>query len=137
MLQRMDDFRVKGRAISAILDDVNQIMKERGIEAEDYGFSSSVDHDGLNDRIWPSSKTTNLRWVACFPVQGGSEGCYVHIELIFQHMHGKPLPKQGERRLIGLAKCYSWQNALAMTNVAAEIFEGNDAFKRRDDVWGP
>jgi hypothetical protein len=132
----MDRFRVKGRAINDIMRDVNAIMEERGIQAEESDFSSFSDLGPLDQRIWPSVETAKqtgnwLRWIACFPVQGNSEGIYVHIELIFQ----SSAKGTSERRLIGTAKCYTWENALAMANCAAEIFEGNDAYKRRDDVW--
>lgn len=115
-------FTLEGRSVGDILKDVNAAMQAAGIEAEEYDFSDMTRYLDAANRGWP----TIPAWVACFPVCGTNEGFYVHIELIFR----QEIPNL-QRRLIGLAKCSTWENALQMAAFAATIFEGKNSWKYR------
>ena len=115
-------FTLEGRNLGDILRDVNAAMKAAGIEADEYNFSDMTLYFDPADRIWP----TIPAWVACYPVRGDNEGFYVHITLIFRFSRPDPAV-----RMIGLAKCYTWENAQQMAAFAATIFEGKDSWKYR------
>lgn len=115
---------LKGRPIKDILEEVNAVLKDRNIEEEETYFSEA-DWNLPDDRkVWPG----DWRWVSCFPVRGTSEGYYIHIEIIHQDPADRPTSDY-RRRLIGMAKCWRWETALAMAAVAAELFEGPQSWK--------
>lgn len=115
-------FRLDGRRIIDILADVNAAMKAAGIEAEEYGFNDMTGRQPSDEQLWPAKPT----WIGCYPVRGDNEGYYVHITLVFRGDQTGP-----SARMIGLAKTYSWRNALELAAFAAGIFEGQDSWKYR------
>jgi hypothetical protein len=58
------------------------------------------------------------RWAAVYAVTGGSEGHYVHVELIYQHdEHGHWLPAN-EHRPIGIVKVFGgWEAAAELAGI--------------------
>src|SRR6185295_2830127 len=61
-----------GRPMREVIEDLNTCLKAAGCEPEEYNFSMSF---CAETPVWPS----DYRWIACFPVTGGSEGYYVHL----------------------------------------------------------
>lgn len=73
---------------------------------------------------WPAS-----RWVACFPVEGGSEGHYVHVEAI--GLFDRQQLKKGlwhqtdERELLLVGKTFmGLEHAIQIANVLTRAFYG-------------
>lgn len=132
----MDNFKVKGRKIADIVWDVNEILKEFGVQEEEGLFHDSTRHDRLAPKAWPDVVADKLRWVACYPVRGSNEGLYVHIDLIFQPNPYEKIEPNRRLLMIATAKCYSWAWATNVAGIVSRIFEGEDSWKRRDDIWG-
>jgi hypothetical protein len=63
------------------------------------------------------------RWVAVWPVTGGSEGVYVHVDLIGDRessLHGgDDAPRHG----LCFAKTWTWDNAWLIAHRLVELFE--------------
>lgn len=109
--RRMIRWRQSGRPMYDIVKDLNERMKALGIEPQEGGFSfwqydwyTPEEHQMLErnnmgvdawrmtgadwDRLFKVERTRPLpldyRWVAVYPVTGGSEGYYLHVDLIWQ-----------------------------------------------------
>ncbi|HQA79233.1 MAG TPA: hypothetical protein PLG17_09525 [Thermodesulfobacteriota bacterium] len=61
---------------------------------------------------WP----VDFRHMACFAEPGSSEGYYVHVEAI---------TREGTRSLLFVGKCWSMDDALAISNVLTRLIYGN------------
>ncbi|MEA1050511.1 hypothetical protein U5801_11915 [Lamprobacter modestohalophilus] len=87
------------------------------LEELDYFSIASLDARG--DKPWPRA-----RWVACFPVVGGSEGHYIHVEAIA--LMGDPGQTQtGERQLVLIGKTFlGLEHALAVSGTLTRAFHG-------------
>jgi hypothetical protein len=96
------------RPIRDVIRDLNARLKsEIEQSGEDgFGWPYYLDPDQqIMPRAW--------RWIACYAVKGGSEGYWVHIDLIMA---------DGDiRQNIGLTKVWSWTAALALSNAATRI----------------
>jgi len=112
---------VSGRRVSEVLREVNTAIEAAGIEFGEYGFSDMTAYSSVPD--FP----TNVRWVACFPVVGGSEGYYVHIEIIWQacdsDIEFNPRSREYARRLVGLAKTWTAESATEIANAAWRMLD--------------
>jgi len=89
--------------------------KLRGVlQAEDLideYFSVSIDRDQPFFKL-----AENYRWIACYAVTGGSEGHYVHIDLIHgydQDWSGKALHLITGKTFLGLAHAQKIANRCA------------------------
>ena len=93
---------VTPRKLEDICRDINKALAEMGIEPDEYGFDSSRERD-----------TFPLRyvWIAVYYVTGGSEGWYVHIDVLDKGA------KEGIRKSIATAKV--WSRELAEQIVVA------------------
>ena len=106
------------RSVKEVIDDVNAMIKASGLmpDGEEFGCSS---YPQPETRMWPmADENTLTRWVACFPVRGGSEAYWVHIHQIIEHRH----TMQREAPLMALEKVWEWETATKMASIAAEIF---------------
>jgi hypothetical protein len=109
MLERM-------KTIGEVYDELEQILKEQGIygEMDYFGISS-----GWNGRKQEARKQDfpNYRWIACFAVEGGSEGHYIHVEIISAE-GGK-----WKREIIFLGKTFcGLEHALKVSNICTQAF---------------
>lgn len=100
--------RLEGRLLKDIAKDIKDILHQEGLLDEYFGVAPSISMSPENNtRLWPE----RYQWVSVFPVQGSSEGRYVHVEII------TPSPnhsKDGPRELIFLGKTFhgfdhSWE----------------------------
>lgn len=107
--QRQRHWKQTGRPMYDIVRDLNDRMKDLGMEPQEYGFSFSeyewrtpeemqadsrrrmLGHEQRSEAFAAQRKLEqsrpiplDYRWVSCYPVTGGSEGYYMHIDLIFQ-----------------------------------------------------
>ena len=103
--------RVQDRSFSAIMEDVNRMIRLSGLIPDTDTFDTPWDQ---HSRPWPP-----CRWVACFPVRGGSEGFYVHIHPMIEVQNTNDI----DAPLAGLAKVWSWEEATKLAAIAAEIFD--------------
>lgn len=75
----------------------------------------AMDYFSLSDGTPAAAKLipVDFRWVACYPVTGGSEGHYIHVDLIL---------KDGTTRLpLFLGKTFlGWAKACEIANFCAE-----------------
>ncbi len=109
--------RVKDRPFSAVMEDVNRMIRLSGLLPDTDTFDPPGGH---HSRIWPTTNPEAIcRWVACFPVRGGSEAFYVHIHPMIQVLNADHI----DAPLAGLAKVWSWEEATKLAAIAAEIFD--------------
>jgi hypothetical protein len=93
-----------GRKVFDVLAELNELLEIYGAQPDEYGVWC-----GGDIVTWPEG-----RWIACYAVRGGSEGWYVHIDVITQDR---------ERLPIGLAKCWSKELAWKVATKAAELLD--------------
>jgi hypothetical protein len=106
---------VEGRPAGAVIAELNARMAEAGIEFGEYEFGDMTRYDDQDDKV-----CNDYRWIACFPVRGSNEGYYVHVELL-AHRKGRTNPDT--RRLIGLAKTWTWESACEIANAAGAFLD--------------
>ena len=95
------------RRVSEILGELNARLDAEGMRPEEYGFGLSASREIENGGEWP----LHYAWVACYAVTGGSEGHYIHIDVI---------TRDDTRRLITLGKTFEGMDrALAIANACA------------------
>lgn len=74
---------LEGRTIRDVYNDVCEgLGKTRYSTAGMDYFSMDM---GTEDQPFPD----NYHWIACFPVTGGSEGHYIHVDMICSDMNGE------------------------------------------------
>ena len=92
----------RGRSFPSIVKDLNAALRKMPWPTDqdgggDYGgFSFCRDHgaeNGGHENAWP----TEWQWISVFAVTGGSEGHYVHVEIIHRN---------GARQLVFLFKTF-------------------------------
>lgn len=96
-----------GRTFRDVISDLNTRLQ---IEIE----QSGEDGFGWNHYLPAAQQVMpqRWRWLACYAVKGGSEGYWVHLDLILVD----------DRRInIGMTKVWSWAAALALSNAATRI----------------
>lgn len=96
----------RGRPIADIFRELETRLKDENLIDDYFDDTSRLFHDrGGPD--WP----TSWRWIACFAVTGGSEGHYVHVEVI----------QGGTRRLMFTGKTFAgMEHAYKMARRCAE-----------------
>jgi len=70
--------RVGTRSLSDILEDLIKKLREDYKELDYFGFSSAIERKDREQVTWPEK----WRWIACYAVTGGSEGHYIHVEVV-------------------------------------------------------
>jgi hypothetical protein len=96
------------RPVKDVLRDLNYLLAKEDLLPEEGGFSDHSDWDKEVPAIWPE-----LYRLACFPVRGGSEGHYVHIELII------PTNESGKREAVCISFAKAFQGMEFAGRVAA------------------
>ena len=77
--------REAGRlAIDEVCNILNQKLKELDIAPDEYGFDLWSDYKDNSDK---GKEFPAWHWILCYPVTGGSEGHYMHIDVITQNDH--------------------------------------------------
>ena len=110
-----------GRPIKEIMAELNAAIEARGIEFGESGFRS-YDYLEGHPKVWPEHEY--CRWVACYPVIGGSEGYYVHIDLINQKKARAQIGMfENVSCLLATAKTWTWESACAIANTAAWLLD--------------
>ena len=97
-----------GRSFRDVIADLSARLKDEIDQSgeDGFGWPHYLPHD---QQVMPH------RWacIACYAVRGGSEGYWVHIDLILA---------DGRRQMnIGMTKVWSWHAALALANAATRI----------------
>lgn len=97
-----------GRSFREIITDLNARLKTEIEQSGEDGF-------GWPHYLPPGQQTMPQQWswIACYAVRGGSEGYWVHIDLI--------LADRRQRMNVGMTKVWSWNAALALANAATRI----------------
>jgi len=113
----------RGRQIKEIGHELNEhtrkllkIMFERNLIDED----AQGHFDGWTDVMaWNKDNQpfpVSYQWITCFSVPGGSEGDYVHVEVIDRNSH---------RELMFLEKTFGgMEHGLMLANIATVLFNG-------------
>ncbi len=81
------------QTIPATLTSVAKYLNNGLGDLVDEYFSDVTQHEDGAPRMWPTEYT----WLACYPVTGGSEGHYVHVDVIY---------RDNSRRLLFLVKTF-------------------------------
>lgn len=97
------------RLVGDVLRDLNACLKADGVEFGENDFTDMTASFSADGRQMP-----NCRWLVCFPVRGGNEGWYIHVEAIIDRPD-----RSRVNRLLGLAKTWSVESAWAITQAAA------------------
>ena len=95
------------RKTAEILAELNARLDAEGLRPEEYGFSLSASREIENGTMWP----LKYAWVACYAVTGGSEGHYIHIDVI---------TRDDKRILMSLGKTFEgMERALEIANACS------------------
>ncbi|PLS19067.1 hypothetical protein CVD28_01285 [Bacillus sp. M6-12] len=95
------------KTVQEVFDELVTVLKEQEVYGEMDYFQISVGNDKKGD--FPV-----FRWIACFAVEGGSEGHYIHIEVI---------TPTGETETIFLGKTFlGIEHALKVSNICTQSF---------------
>ena len=101
---------IEGRPVKDVLQELSERIAPELAEIGEQRISCA---------LWPTPDNrafpTEWKWLSCFVVKGGSEGFYVHIEIIH---------RDDTRELIGLLKCWSWNDAFRIANAATLVLYG-------------
>ncbi len=99
------------RTVGEIFKDIQQALQEQAVwNLLDYFNIRTID-ESKSDEVFP-----NYNWISVFPVIGGSEGYYFHVEAI----------EGNKRQLLYLGKTLSEdiEDALKINNVLVRLFHG-------------
>ncbi|MCA1064735.1 hypothetical protein QTG56_24300 (plasmid) [Rossellomorea sp. AcN35-11] len=89
-----------------VYQELSEVLKKEGVYDELDYFSNMM-------RREDSEFSTTYRWIACFAVEGGNEGHYIHIETI----------SEGGNELIYLGKTFmGLEHALKVSNICTQAF---------------
>jgi hypothetical protein len=102
------------KKVKDVLKELNDSLTKMYCSPEESEFSDmsrmgerigiwTVDSQG--DRLFPDA-----HWIACYPITGGSEGHYIHIDLIYS---------DGSREMLFLAKTFEGFDRAAQIAMAA------------------
>ena len=95
------------RKTAEILAELMTRLDAEGLRPDEYGFSLSASREIDNGTFWP----LRYAWVACYAVTGGSEGHYIHIDVI---------TREDKRILMSLGKTFEGMDkALLIANACA------------------
>ena len=96
-----------GRTFRDVIENLNARLKPEIERSGEDGFGWAH-HLPIEQQVMPQS----WKWIACYAVKGGSEGYWVHIDLIH---------RDDQRQNIAMTKVWSWKTALALCNAATRI----------------
>jgi len=111
------------RTVRNVLGQLNAILEAEGNTPDEYGFDNSYGETSTYgpvqsvgaDSPWPHRAS----WIAVYPVTGGSEGYYIHVDAINR---GDALkPKEPIRQVLALAKCWDWDQAVRIAGRVATL----------------
>jgi hypothetical protein len=116
------------RKIDDVLKDLERELSAAGIretigEIPRFYRNTYFDRTGKHptkDDLWPSWETlkrTGRCWPACYPVQGGNEGYYCHIDVMHQHDKGMDVYP------ITFIKVWSWKDAYEIAVLSARLLD--------------
>lgn len=101
---RCAEYCPEARYVSSVFEELNCQMRELFDES---GFSNTLAWETPN-ALWP----LKYRWIAVYAVTGGSEGHYIHIDVI----------ADDKRTMIGLCKTFQgWDHACQIAAIAGKI----------------
>jgi hypothetical protein len=100
------------RPVADVLRELNERLTADGIEAGEYRFCDAT-------QLLPAGPIIigGYRWLACYPVRGGSEGWYVHLAAI-AGPHDRP-PTRRSHLLLAVAKTWTAESAWEIARAAA------------------
>lgn len=94
------------KTIAQVFDELVDILKKDGIY-KDIEYFVYINKEGKE--LFP-----RFRWVACYAVEGGNEGHYVHVDVI---------DIEGKRDLLYVGKTFDGiEHALKLSNVLTKAF---------------
>lgn len=116
------------RKVQDVLSELNAKLLLEGIEPDEYGFANMTKYDdpaylqeGAKKYTQYSIPWPKYRRIAVFPVTGGSEGHYVHVETISHQQSGND-PRIAT--LIGLSKTFrGWDHACRIAAAAGRLLQ--------------
>lgn len=79
MFDYLSPVKLEGRTLKEIEQDLIDALgrdKYNGVHMMEYFTANNYEIQDLFPK--------DYRWIACFPVTGGSEGHYIHVDLILQ-----------------------------------------------------
>ncbi len=93
-----------------MFDQLAEALKAEGLIDEYFEPGCELAHDNTFDEPMPR----NVRWVAAWAVTGGSEGHYIHVELVYED----------RRVLLALGKTFlGWDHAWTIAKRAAQLLD--------------
>ncbi len=117
----------ENRKIDDVLKDLEIALRSAGIESvgdsDNFYRNTYFNYQGQHptkDDLWPSSETLGKEgrtWAACYPVQGGNEGYYCHIDVI--HAHDRTMAVYP----ITFVKVWSWREAYEIAVLSARLLD--------------
>jgi len=108
-------------SVESVYRQIEERLRDAGM-IDEY-FSLDYDVKRRPNEPWPASAL----WVVAFPVVGGSEGHYIHVEALWSP--DGPSDLYGKRRLLMLGKTFQgWDHAWKMAMFIAQLLE--------DASWG-
>ncbi|MHB1134265.1 MAG: hypothetical protein ACYC4L_17995 [Chloroflexota bacterium] len=101
------------KTIGEVLGILNARIRASDFPVDEYGFDPWQCNANILNERWPEQ----YAWVACYAVTGGSEGHYIHVDLLH-------VGKEGETSLrhVFLAKTFlGWDYACGIASTAGRL----------------
>lgn len=99
-------------SIKEVYKQLKERLEKDGLLPDEY-FSISCSYDYKEDAPFPD----NYRWIACYAVTGGSEGHYIHVDILAP-LELSPIKTIRESKLIYLGKTFQGFDFAARVAVA-------------------
>jgi hypothetical protein len=107
----------EGRLLKDICTDIRAVLQAENLLDDTFGLAPLIgmDSEQYRNRRWPD----RYQWISVFPVTGGSEGHYLHVEIITPPKEARG---QGPREMVFLGKTFmGWDYAWRQAKRVAEL----------------
>jgi hypothetical protein len=112
-----------GRTIKDVLTELNQVLADIGVRSERWLWSEKSTLTVANSTIYPNEPVGFVQWplgrIICYPMRGRNEAFWV--DLLCN-------PRSGDDpvQCISSVKCWSWQEAVELTALTAQLLDITD-----------
>lgn len=102
------------KTIDEVYEELVEILKEQGVYDELDYFNNSMRWQKKSKMDFPK-----YRWISCYAVEGGSEGHYIHVDVIWEELGSEHW--NSEILFTGKTFC-GIDHALKVANICTKAF---------------